>query len=189
MWPALAVLATVIMAFPPAVSAQGGTPLANVGLTAGWATFGQALPPGVATSGLALGSLPTQTDVKNRWPDGSIRFAIVSAEVPSNGTFQLTADAASSGSFAPAAVSATVTLTIAGTVYTATLPSAASTDLWLNGPLVREDRQVVAPVGPSGAHSFLRVNFDRRVYQRRPGARRRVGREHARQDRRDDRDL
>jgi hypothetical protein len=28
-------------------------------------------------------SLPTQVDVKNRWPDGSVRFAILSAVVPS----------------------------------------------------------------------------------------------------------
>src|SRR5262245_13947595 len=54
-----------------------GTPIATVGLTAGWATFGEAPPPGAATTGLQIGSLTTQTDIKNRWPDGSIKFAIV----------------------------------------------------------------------------------------------------------------
>jgi hypothetical protein len=50
-------------------------------------------------------------------------------------------------------------LTIGGKPYVATLP-AASTDLWLNGPLVSEGRAVVAP----GGHPFLRVIFDLRSY-------------------------
>ena len=33
------------------------------------ATFGEAVPQGQATAGLQIGSLATQTDVKNRWPD------------------------------------------------------------------------------------------------------------------------
>ncbi len=37
--------------------------------------------------------------------------------------------------------------------------------MWLAGPLVREDRSVVRPVSTTGAaHPFLRVNFDRRVF-------------------------
>ncbi|MDP3685470.1 MAG: hypothetical protein Q8R32_01415, partial [bacterium] len=51
------------------------TVLADVGLTSGWATFGQALPQGAARDALQIGDLETQTDVKTRWPDGSIRFA------------------------------------------------------------------------------------------------------------------
>src|SRR5689334_18873351 len=55
--------------------------LATIGLTPGWATFGEALPQGAAQNGLQVGNLPTQTDVKDRWSDGSIRFAVVSTDV------------------------------------------------------------------------------------------------------------
>src|SRR5262249_21170678 len=74
----LAAPALVFAAWPHArLGAQSTGPVATVGLTAGWATFGEAIPQGRATAGLQVGSLPTQTDVKNRWPDGSIKFAIV----------------------------------------------------------------------------------------------------------------
>src|SRR5215471_10340068 len=140
-------------------------PIATVGLTNGWATFGEVVPQGVATDGLQIGSLPTQTDVKTRWPDGSIRFAVVTASVPSTGNYAVTAAAAEPGSFAPQLPSASVTLTIGGVLYTATLPSTPATDLWLTGPLVTEGRQVITPVSSSGAaHPFLRVDFDTRVY-------------------------
>ena len=49
--------------------------------TKGWATFGLAVPAGAARSGLQVGTFPTQTDVKVRWPDGSIRFAVVSTKI------------------------------------------------------------------------------------------------------------
>ena len=67
------------------VEAQAGQ-VGTVGLTPGWATFGQALPQGAATGGLQVGRLATQTDVKNRWPDGSIRFAIVTVKATTAGT-------------------------------------------------------------------------------------------------------
>ena len=75
--------------------------LATINLTPGWATFGQALPQGAAPSGLRVGSLTTQTDVKNRWPDGSIRFAIVTGPVPTGGDYPLVAAPVSTGTFAP----------------------------------------------------------------------------------------
>ncbi len=143
-----------------------GEPIATVELTAGWATFGQVIPRGLATHGVMVGDFTTQTDVKNRWPDGSIKFAVVSVQATSNGTFPLVAASASTGSFAPDPVDASVGLSIDGTLYTATLPAAASADLWLSGTLVREDRHVVTPVTSAGiAHPFLRVNFDRRLYR------------------------
>src|SRR5262252_2858667 len=76
--------------------AQEARAIATVGLTPGWATFGEAVPQGQATSGLRIGSLPTQTDVKNRWPDGSIKFAIVSANVSTAGNYNVTAATAAS---------------------------------------------------------------------------------------------
>src|SRR5262245_28312799 len=155
-------LGLVVWVHVPA-QAQSGGAIATVGLTTGWATFGEAVPQGAATSGLKIGGLPTQTDVKNRWPDGSIKFAIVSANVPSNDTYQITAASAATGSFTPAAPTASVTLTIGGTPYVASLSGPAA-DMWLDGPLVREWRSVVAPVAAGSAHSFLRVIFDTRVF-------------------------
>ncbi|WP_154673826.1 PKD domain-containing protein, partial [Singulisphaera acidiphila] len=140
--------------------------LANLVLTPGWATFGQVLPQGVAHDGLQLGNLVTQTDVKTTWPDGSIRYAIVSAAVPVTGTYVLTEATPRVGSFIPTIPDASVRLTIGGVLYTATLPKAKSSDLWLNGPLVTEWRTTVAPVDPAGKpHPFLRVIFDTRSYQ------------------------
>src|SRR5262245_18044400 len=59
------------------VAAGVGAPIGTVHLTAGWATFGEAVPRGVAFDGVKIGTFDTQTDVKSRWDDGSIRFAIV----------------------------------------------------------------------------------------------------------------
>jgi Domain of unknown function (DUF4082)/Bacterial Ig-like domain len=148
-----------------AVGHGQSAPIATVALTQGWATFGEVVPQGLAPDALQVGSLPTQTDVKTRWADGSIRFAIVTASVPAAGSYAVSAAPASAGSFAPQLPSAAVTLTIGGIAYTATLPSVPATDAWLNGPLVREGRTAVAPATSSGAaHPFLRVNFDTRVY-------------------------
>ncbi|HVD91198.1 MAG TPA: hypothetical protein VNC21_02905, partial [Vicinamibacterales bacterium] len=144
--------------------AQGS--LATVGLTAGWATFGQALPHGVATNGLQVGALPTQTDVKSRWADGSIRFAIVTVHVPSTGQYSITPAAIASGTLAPALPTATAALVIGGVQWNAALPPAPSTDVWLSGPLAYEGRSIVTPVSSANGalHPFLRVVFDTRVY-------------------------
>ena len=140
-------------------------PIATVALTPGWATFGEVVPQGAAADALQVGSLATQTDVKTRWPDGSIRFAVVTASVPAAGTYAIAPAPAAGGTFAPQVPAASVTLTIGGTPYTATLPAAATGDAWLTGALVREWRAVVTPAAASGAaHPFLRVNFDARVY-------------------------
>jgi len=82
-WPLL-----VTLALPVCVAMLDAQPpqVATVGLTPGWATFGQALPQGAATNGLQVGNLATQTDVKNTWPDGSIRFAIVTVKATTAGT-------------------------------------------------------------------------------------------------------
>ena len=140
--------------------------LATINLTPGWATFGQALPQGAAPSGVRVGSLTTQTDVKNRWPDGSIRFAVVTVLVPTGGDYPLVAAPVSTGTFALTLPTASVGLTIGGIVYTAALPAAASADRWLSGPLAYEGRSVIAPVSATTGlpHPFLRVNFDTRVY-------------------------
>src|ERR671930_380525 len=78
------VAALLVFVYPGSAShAEAQTSsLANYTFTAGWATFGLALPPGAAATGVQVAGLPTQTDVKVRWSDGTIRFAIVSANIP-----------------------------------------------------------------------------------------------------------
>jgi all-beta uncharacterized protein len=159
----LIALALIAGAHIRLASQTSGT-IATVGLTAGWATFGEALSPGEATGTLQIGSLPTQTDVKNRWPDGSIKFAILSANVPSAGSYAVTASAAAGGSFAPVVPAASVTLTIGGVAYVASLPPTPGSDVWLAGPLAQEWRSVVTPLAGATPHPFLRVIFDTRVF-------------------------
>src|SRR4029078_1706516 len=85
----------------------------------GWARFGQALPQGAAAGALKVGTLATQTDVKTTWPDGSIRFAVVTVKAPSSGTYAITAAAAGGGTFTPSLPTASVTLAISGQNYVA----------------------------------------------------------------------
>jgi hypothetical protein len=138
-------------------------PLATYQLGAGWATFGLVLPPGAARSGVKVGTLVTQTDVKTTWPDGSIRFAVVTARVTANGSYPVVAAAKETGSAGGAWPTAAVRLTIGGTIWTAALPSQSS-DRWLDGPLVTESRALVAPTAQGAAHPFLRVLYDVRSY-------------------------
>ena len=134
--------------------------------SAGWATFGLALAPGEAIDSVRIGTLPVQTDVKRRWPDGSIRFAVVTARVNQAGTYAVTAGGVQSRlGISTAVPNVAVTLSIGTASYTATLPATAATDLWLgDGPLVREYRAVVAPAANGQLHPALRVIFDVRQY-------------------------
>lgn len=156
---ALILLLILIAASP--LTAQ--TTIATVGLSTGWATFGEAVPQGLAVNGLRVGSLVTQTDVKNRWPDGSIRFAVLTVNVPTAGAYAVTAVQSGTTPFAPSLPTASVRLTIGGVLYTAALPATASADAWLSGPLAYEGRSVVTPTAGT-PHPFLRVVFDTRVY-------------------------
>src|SRR3954469_9046822 len=140
-------------------------PIATVGLTPGWATFGEAVPQGLATGVLQVGSFPTQTDVKNRWPDGSIKFAVVSAHVSTAGNYPVTPSAAAGGSFTPIVPAASVTVPSAGTAYVPTLPRNPGADVWLDGGEVREWRSGVAPAAGAAPHPYLRVIFDTRVFR------------------------
>jgi hypothetical protein len=72
---------------------------AKIYLTQGWATFGLALPAGVAREGLKAGSADTQTDVKTRWPDGSIRFCVVTTRVRKPGDYEVQASSRNPGKF------------------------------------------------------------------------------------------
>src|SRR4051812_764433 len=163
---AFAILVLIIGSMHVPLAAQGAGPIGTVGLTAGWATFGEAVPQGAAVGGLQVGTLPTQTDIKTRWPDGSIRFAVVTVNSPASATYGITAAAAPTGTFTPTPPAASVALTVGAVTYVAALSNIPSNDLWLSGPLVSEARSVVSPISSADghAHPFLRVNFDTRVY-------------------------
>src|SRR3989338_1553934 len=156
----LAIFASLFVSVPKVSAATIGT---NT-FTTGWATFGQVVPQGVAFQGLQVGSFPTQTDVKNRWADGSIKFAIVTANITSAGSYAINTASTSSGLLTPSNPSASVTFNISGINYIANLPNTVSSDLWLNGPLVKEWRNVVTPMAGATPHPLLRVYFDTRVY-------------------------
>ena len=87
----------LVLAIATGSRLSGQTAVATVHLTPGWATFGEAVPQGLSHNGLQVGSLPTQTDVKNRWPDGSIRFAIVTVKAPAEASYLVSAAPAASG--------------------------------------------------------------------------------------------
>ena len=142
--------------------------LASIGLTPGWATFGQALPCGQAWDYLQLGELPTQTDVKNRCADGSIKFAVVTAYADAAGTYALTQGSPpAEGAFPPPPDAHAVALSTGETDWwAANADPAEAESVWLAGWLVTETRKVVTPSDHLGRpHPFLRVVFDERFYR------------------------
>ena len=160
----LLALVSAVIAAQYAVARAAAPSIGSVELTPGWVTFGQVVPKGLASSALSVGGLPTQTDVKTRWDDNSIKFAVVTVRAESAGTYDVTAAEPAGEPFVPQIPIAAVNLTIGGIVYTAALPQPESVDRWLAGPLAYEGRSIVAPSAGANAHPFLRVVFDTRVY-------------------------
>ena len=163
LWPLL-----VTLALPVCVAMLDAQPpqVATVGLTPGWATFGQALPQGAATNGLQVGNLATQTDVKNTWPDGSIRFAIVTVNATTAGNFSCDACGAfrgrprSRGSDRGRGPDHRRRCLHRNAAAGARKRSVAVRAVGLRRPI---DCRPCVSAG-RGAHPFLRVIFDTRVY-------------------------
>lgn len=135
--------------------------------TTGWITAGKAFPQGAvpAGQGIVLGAFSTQNDVKRTWPDGSARLIVFSANVTSTGTHLLQLGTPAAGSFSPTAPTVTVDITPnGGTLRTATFSDTGYTDLWLNGPLVKETKQVVSFASATGTLAHVRVHFYVRSY-------------------------
>ena len=139
--------------------------------TTGAATFGVVAPMGAAPDSIQVGSLATQVDVKNRWPDKSIKLAVVSTIIPSAGDYQVVAAASTSGTpLTPKWPTASVTYVVkSGEVtgtYVATLPAFNGTDSWLSGPIVRDARVVIFPrrMSDNVVHPYLRVVYDIRCF-------------------------
>ena len=168
---ALAFSLLAMLAAVPSAKADTGETLAVYHLTQGWATFGLTLPKGDAVDGVNVGNLPTQTDVKSRWEDGSIKSAVVSANVPATGHYAITpAAAATEPPFAPTSlppIRVTFNILDGPTpgVYNADF-AAGSIDRWLSGPLVNEARLYAQPTlqGTQTISPSLRVIFDVRSY-------------------------
>jgi hypothetical protein len=138
--------------------------LATVGLTAGTACFHYSFPEGSATTGIQVGSLNTQTDVKTTWPDGSIHECQISCIVVTPGDYELKEGPATSGSFTPVWPTASVAFVISGTTWTATLPSLNTGNPWMVGPHVKEYQVHVVPMNGATPHPILDVLFDVRSF-------------------------
>ena len=138
--------------------------LATYQFGSGPITFGIALPQGAAPSGVRIGQLSTQTDVKTTWPDGSIRFAVVSAQIPSSGSYPITPSPVSTSTFTPAWPDIRLELVINGVTWTASAGTFSASNPWLEGPVVREVRIVRSPMFGSNTHPLLDVIFDIRSY-------------------------
>lgn len=148
----------------------------------GMMTWGTIFEQGAVPSGTGLmltqadGATPlsgVQADIVTRWPDGSAKFAILTAQVPSvpaglQYNCFLTQSAPPAGATPAVAANVAVNLTLHNSdgtttpfsVSTAQLQAALNTsdDIRLNGPLVTERRAVI-PV-----RNALRLVFDVRNY-------------------------
>lgn len=134
-------------------------------LAPGPSTFGLALPPGEAPDGVRVGALRTQTDVLQRWDDGSIRLAAVSVVAPAAAAHAVVpAPRETRGAWRATWPPLRVTLQLAGTEWSAALPPIPTTDVWLEGPLVHEARAVLTPARDGRRHPSLRVIVDVRAH-------------------------
>jgi hypothetical protein len=148
-------------------------------------TFGQPFAAGALRAGeglagkLADGStVPLQVDVKARYPDGSVRHAIISAVLPKmEAGSQLAmslakaAPAAATAAQPPAALlakgfSASVSATIEGRQYSASADKLLAKPVsWLSGPIVQEWLADAPLRDTSGApHPHLAARFAIRWY-------------------------
>jgi|GEM_PF-368008 len=174
------------------VQSQGAAPLVSAGTKLGEVkvlgetdssgprvvTFGFTLPAGMTKNELVATrngvALPTQTDVKRRHADGSIRHAILSVTMPDANTTPLSIVAApttpyNKPAFGTADVLAgpinyVVQITENGRTWQTSLREALAgkPTPWLQGQVQSEWRGRVAPTSSGETHPSLRVVFDAR---------------------------
>lgn len=158
------------------------------------ATFGQVFAEGDVRPGESLigktaegTAVPLQVDVKARHPDGSLRHAVITAQLPSiapNDTHTVSlyrsTTAPSTAQATPATLlnagfTAAFTATIGGVQYTASADEALKSGryaTWLSGPLVNEWLVAVPLKTAAGTpHPHLMARFAIRSYSRSQGAR------------------
>jgi hypothetical protein len=142
---------------------------AQIGIVGtGWFTRSIELEQGevASGSGIQIGGLTTQTDIKNVWGDNSIKRAVVTANIPIAGQYTVKAGAVSGAAFTPTAPVVVTTLVIDGATWTAELGAYSASDKWLSGDLVVEWRKVITPQAVIGgaSHASLQVIYDVRSY-------------------------
>ena len=175
--------------------ALAGTPLVPVGFIdqAGVeqrqvpVTFGQVFVPGDVVDGsrlvIQLGDteLPTQVDVKARHPDGSVRHAILSTELPVvPADSEVSAEIALADSAQPTGAGITaeallasgfdaeIRIVLDGVEYVASARTAlqqGGAKIWLDGPIATEFLLKAPFVAADGStHPHLMGRFDLRAY-------------------------
>lgn len=102
-------------------------PTLAVSSASGAWTFGQAFKQGDVPQYLAVSS--GQADIRNRWSDGSVKFAVISAVNQSSVTFSRTATAPSSSEVALSSSPASVTFT-GGVTGTYACPTSDTVGTW-----------------------------------------------------------
>lgn len=185
---------------PPTNQAPAGTAVTSVRLTSSAAvsqssvatTFGQAFAPGDVPKGQTLfgrsssgNAVPLQVDAKARHADGSLRHAVITAQLPSlaakqtetvnlvRGDESTGTAAASASTLLNSGFTASFNATIGGVRYTASadaLLRAGKFTVWLAGPLATE-WIVSAPLKTAAGveHPHLAAHFAIRFY---PGSNR-----------------
>jgi hypothetical protein len=151
-------------------------------------TFGIPFPKGALPSGTSAvlrdpstqSIIPTQFEIKAKHDDGSARHAIVTAILPQVGagaTMSLDLVAAQTAQQTPVDIATlfskgfttSVSVTISGTVYQATLNAsnyaAMEKGTWLTGPLATEGLFKVPLTANGTAHPLLHARFYVRAYQ------------------------
>lgn len=132
--------------------------------------YAQTFPRGAVPAGSGLvvrngaTALPTQMDVRTKWPDGSARHAQVAVALPAlaaRETLSLTQHVGPAGATPPAsAADVRVTLDRAGQVWTLSAKDTVTPDVWRAGPLVTQRRYVASvPVEACGS-AGLRLVLD-----------------------------
>ncbi len=156
------------------ISGAGG--IGGAGGTGGVVTFGQVfvagqVPGSVEARTAAGAALPTQVDIRRRHPDGSVRHAILSVDLPAAQTLSLVPVAAgpARGGLAVAEALAggfdtEVRITSGGKTYSASAAAAlraGPVQPWLAGPLVTEYRAAGVLTASDGSQlTRLHVLFD-----------------------------
>lgn len=136
--------------------------------TGPWTT-GHGFPPAAAADITSTSSV--QVDVKNRWADGSVKFAIISGR----DTGSIVLKAGSQGGGTPVSIAdvlgtsfdATVNLDVGGTVYSASARTLlqGTVQKWLEGPLVTEWVVRDAAKNNGTPHPHLAVQFCIRAFK------------------------
>ena len=165
-------LAICLVIFRATFAAAQTPPIATVGLTAGWATFGQAVPQGAGDRRPAVGNLADadrrQEPVARRLDSLCHRHG---ARATAGGDLPVTPAAAVERQ--PSRRRGPTPRSPDDRRRSPTrrrYPTAASADIWLSGPLVHEDRHVVTPVtGQRRRASVPPRELRHARVQRRPG--------------------